>query len=84
LDPEVTINPKVSTDMLDGRKVIIVRQSDGSKLFVLATGKPYPVEVISTAKTAKDTGSATLSEFGKHVSLKPPAGAIALPAGVAA
>jgi hypothetical protein len=75
-DAGVTINPKVTTGKFNGQKVVIVSESDGSQLYVAATGTPYPLRVVSTAKSSGGAGDATFSEFGKRVALKAPAGAI--------
>jgi hypothetical protein len=74
LDPGVTINPKVTTTTLNGQQVVVVSQSDGSQVYVAATGKPYPLKIVSSGTGTK--GVATLSGFGKTVALKAPAGAI--------
>jgi hypothetical protein len=75
-DPGITIDPKVTTGIYQGQKVVIVRESDGSQLYVAATGKPYPLRVVSSAKSAGGAGDAAFSGFGKHVALKAPAGAL--------
>ena len=74
LNPGVTINPKVTTAKLNGQKVVVVSQSDGAHVYVAATGKPYPLKIVTSGKGAN--GAATLSGFGKRLAIKAPTGAI--------
>lgn len=75
-DAGTTIENKVTTGTLHGQKVVIVRESDGSLLYVAATGKPYPLRAVNSASSKAGPGDATFSAFGQHMTLKAPAGAI--------
>lgn len=75
-DPGITINPKVTATTLNGNKAVIVTESDGSQLYVAGTGTPYPLKIVSSAKSSGGAGNATISGFGKHVTVQAPAGAI--------
>lgn len=66
----------VKTSTLDGQKVVIVSQTDGSQLFVAATGKPYPLKVVNSTKSKDGAGSVSLTDYGKSVVIKAPAGAL--------
>ena len=58
-----------------GTDVVAIRDtSDGSKLYVAATGKPYPVAVVST-KYGKN-GAIMFGDWNKSVSLSAPSDAI--------
>ncbi len=48
--------------------------SDNSKLYVAATGKPYPVALVGGKKG--QTGSIRFSDWNRHVSLSAPSGAL--------
>ena len=75
-DPTTTtINKAVKTGSLDGQSVVIVTQADGSQLFVAATGKPYPLKIVNSAKSKDGVGAASLTDYGKHIEIKAPAGA---------
>lgn len=72
---DATIDPKVKTDTLDGRPVVVVSQSDGSTLDVAATGTPYPLKSVDKGSNA---GSVTVSDFGKRTTITAPTGALDL------
>lgn len=58
-----------------GTEVVVVRdESDNSKLYVAATGKPYPVALVSGQKDR--SGTITFDDWDKPVSLSAPSGAI--------
>ena len=58
-----------------GADVVVVRDtSDNSKLYVAATGKPYPVAIVGGKKG--ESGTITFDDWNKSVSLSAPAGAI--------
>jgi hypothetical protein len=67
---------KTTSGTLNGQKVVIVHQADGSQLFIAATGKPVPLKVINSSKSKDGTGTLVLSGYGKHQVIKAPAGAI--------
>jgi hypothetical protein len=48
--------------------------SDNSKLYVAATGTPYPVAIVGGKKG--QSGSITFGDWNKQVSLSAPGGAI--------
>ena len=58
-----------------GADVVVVRDtSDNSKLYVAATGKPYPVAIVGGKKG--ETGTISFDDWNKSVSLTAPDGAI--------
>jgi hypothetical protein len=58
-----------------GQPVVVIRDaSDDSKLYVAATGKPYPVALIGGG--AKQSGTVTFSDWNEPVSLSAPSGAL--------
>ena len=70
----VTVNAKVTSTKLNGKSVLVVTESDGSQLDVAATTPPYPLRLVSAAKSGRAV--ATLSGFGKHVVITAPKGAV--------
>jgi hypothetical protein len=71
-----TISNTVNSGTFDGKKAVIVSQSDGTKLYVAAIGTPYPLRIVSIASSTAGASDSTFSGFGKHVALKAPAGAV--------
>jgi hypothetical protein len=58
-----------------GQPVVVIRDaSDGSKLYVAATGKPYPVAIVGGTKG--QSGTVAFDGWNKSVTLSPPSGAI--------
>ena len=58
-----------------GADVVAIRDtSDGSKLYVAATGQPYPVAIVGAKKG--QSGTITFDDWNKSVSLSAPSGAI--------
>jgi hypothetical protein len=58
-----------------GEQVVAIRDtSDNSRLYVAATGKPYPVALVGDKKT--QSGTITFGDWDEHVSLSAPSGAI--------
>jgi hypothetical protein len=58
-----------------GQPVVAIRDvSDNSKLYVAATGKPYPVALVGGNK--RQSGAVAFDDWNKPVSLSPPSGAI--------
>jgi hypothetical protein len=70
-----TIKDAVHTGTVDGRKVVVVTESDGSTLDVAATGTPYPLRIVDKGK---DAGTITAREFGKKTAITAPSGALDL------
>ena len=70
-----SIKDDVHTDTVDGTKVVVVTESDGSTLDVAATGTPYPLRIVDKGK---DAGTITASEFGKKTTITAPSGALDL------
>jgi hypothetical protein len=70
-----TINDAVHTGTLNGKKVVVVTQSDGSTLDVAATGSPYPLR---TVDKGTNPGTVTASDFGKKTTITAPSGALDL------
>jgi hypothetical protein len=64
-----TIKDKVSTATYKGTKVVVVTSSDGSTVDVAASGTPYPVYSLNKGK---DSGTVTLSDFGKRTTITAP------------
>jgi hypothetical protein len=59
----------------DGQQVVAIRDtSDNSKLYIAATGKPYPVAIVG--KKSGQSGQITFGGWNKQVSLSPPKNAI--------
>lgn len=58
-----------------GRKVVAVKSDQGT-LYVAATGKPYPVEIV---KPGSDGGRIDFDRFNESVSLSAPTNTINLP-----
>jgi hypothetical protein len=56
-----------------GQQVVVIQDADGSKLYVAATGKPYPVALFGNKN---QPGSITFGDWNKSVSLSAPGGAI--------
>lgn len=64
------------TTTYEGTKVVAVRDtSDGSKLYVAAAGKPYPVAIVGGKS---QSGKITFDGWNEHVSLSAPSHAIDL------
>jgi outer membrane lipoprotein-sorting protein len=58
-----------------GDDAVVVRDtSDNSKLYVSATGKPYPVAIVGGKKG--ESGTITFDDWNKNVSLSAPSGAL--------
>jgi len=58
-----------------GQPVVVIRDaSDNSKLYVAATGKPYPVALVGGK--GSQTGAVTFSDWNESVSLSAPSGAL--------
>jgi len=69
------IKDAVHTSTLDGKKVVVVTQTDGSTLDVAATGAPYPLRTVDKGSNA---GTVDASDFGKKVTITAPSGALDL------
>jgi hypothetical protein len=58
-----------------GQQVVAIRDtSDNSKLYVAATGKPYPVALVGGKQN--QSGTITFDDWNKSVSLSAPSGAL--------
>ena len=63
------------TTTYEGQQVVLIRDtSDNSKLYVAATGKPYPVAI--TGGRRGQSGTITFDDWNEPVSLSAPKGAI--------
>jgi len=69
------IKDAVHTATVDGKKVVVVTQSDGSTLDVAATGTPYPLKIVDKGSEAS---TITASDFGKKTKISAPSGALDL------
>lgn len=70
------INDAVTTGKVDGKKVVIASESDGSKLYVAATGKPVPLQLSNSTSSSEGSGSVKFTDYGKHESITAPSGAL--------
>jgi hypothetical protein len=70
-----TIKDAVHTDTVDGKKVVVVTESNGSTLDVAATGEPYPLKIVDKGSEAS---TITASDFGKKTKIAAPSGALDL------
>jgi len=60
-----------------GAKVVAIRDtSDGSRLYVAATGRPYPVAILAGGKGK--SGAVTFGDWNESVSLSAPSDAIGI------
>jgi len=60
-----------------GAKVVAIRDtSDGSRLYVAATGRPYPVAILAGGKGR--SGAVTFGDWNESVSLSAPSDAIGI------
>ena len=77
-DPQAgeTFKTKVESGTLNGQKVAIASLTNGSQLFVAATGKPYALKIVNSATDPNGKGILILSGFGDKKSITAPAGAI--------
>jgi len=70
---------KTDVTEVDGQQVLGLRDSDGSVLYVAATGEPVPVRIAAQqegatpAPDAPDRGQIDFTEYGEPVDLTPPA-----------
>ena len=84
-----SIEQKVTRTTLGDRKVVLLTGTKGEKIWVAATGTPYPVQLYipksdrsesssSAGLTEASSGPATitLNEFGQRVTLKAPKDAV--------
>lgn len=69
----LTLARTIAPASLDGRDVVLITYSDGSKLYVSRTGRPYPLRYF---KAGADGGHIDFAEFGAAVHLAPPKDAV--------
>ncbi|MCW2548502.1 MAG: hypothetical protein JWN96_2962 [Mycobacterium sp.] len=69
---DVTVNDKTVQSTLNGKPVVVLSQSDGSKLSVANTGDPYPLFLDGKGDSP---GQVTFAEYNKAVSITAPADA---------
>jgi hypothetical protein len=70
-----TIKDAVHPDTVNGQKVVVVTESNGSTLDVAATGTPYPLRIV---EKGSNSGTINASEFGKKTTITAPSGALDL------
>jgi hypothetical protein len=70
-----TIEDKVTPGKVGDESVVILRQTNGSQLFVATDGPAYPLKLVSNG-TSKTTS--TFTDFGKKVTVTAPADAVDL------
>jgi hypothetical protein len=69
------VEDEVTTEQLDGEDALVVKQADGSALYV-ATGDPaYPLQIVDASA---DGGTLTLDGFGEQVEITAPTDAVDL------
>ena len=79
------IDPTVTSTSLDGKRAVLVTSDRGSKLWVSATGKPYPLRMdlrpkpeaseaprSASVSTTDGPGTLSFSRFGERVPLTTP------------
>jgi hypothetical protein len=69
------LQPKVEQATLDGRKVVVLTQRNGAKLYIANTGPAY---LLRTANAGPNAGRVDLSEFGVDFHITAPSGAVDL------
>ena len=69
------IEDKVTPGKVGDKSVVILKQSDGSQLFVASDGPAYPLKLVSAGSTKQ---TSTFSDFGKKITVTAPAGALDL------
>jgi hypothetical protein len=67
------LEPTVEQSTLEGRKVVVLSQRDGSKLYVANTGRPYPLRV---EKQGADAGRIDLTEYNADFNITAPSDAV--------
>jgi hypothetical protein len=72
---DTPLKSKVGTATLDGRKVLVVSQRNGAKLYVAATGPAFPLR---TDEKAPGSGQVRFSEFGVDFRINAPADVVDL------
>lgn len=65
--------PKTRTGSLNGRRVIILRQRDGSTLYVSDSTRPLSLKVVNMGK---EKGTVTFTNYGRTQTIAPPSGAL--------
>ena len=71
-----TINDKTTTEELDGDDVVVTTRSDGSKLYVAATGTPVPRKLLTSATSAGTRGKLMFGDYNKTHDIQAPQGAV--------
>jgi hypothetical protein len=72
-DPAKIVNDGKAT--YKGQQVVVLRSpGDNSKLYVAATGKPYPVAIVGNKEN--ESGAVTFDDWNKSVSLSAPSDAL--------
>jgi hypothetical protein len=69
---DTPLKPKVTTATLDGRKVLVLSQRSGAKLYVAATGPAFPL------RTDEKAGRVVFSEYGVDFHITAPADVVEL------
>ena len=66
---------KAGTRMLDGVRVVGLRDTSHGTLYVAATGTPYPVEIVNTGAHA---GVVRFDQWNRAITLHAPANPVRL------
>jgi hypothetical protein len=72
-----TTKNAVKTATVNGTKVVVVTESDGSTVDVAAEGAAYPLRFQN--KSSDNSGTITLSDFGKKFAIAAPPSPVPLP-----
>lgn len=72
-DPDSPLEPAVEQTTLDGRKVVVISQQNGSKLYVANTGPAYPLRGIMLGDVP---GQLDFTEYGASFDITAPPDAV--------
>jgi hypothetical protein len=82
LDKGVTVDRDVTTGTLGGQPVVVVSESNGTRLYVSATGEPLPLKIISKGSDGDNgvnaPGAGTFVYGEDPVKLQAPSGAVSM------
>ncbi len=69
---------KQGVTTVDGKRVVPLVDSTGSTLYIAATGQPYAVKIVNTAKSSGGAGTVTFDHYGSAAIPAIPTGAVDL------
>ncbi len=76
IKPDSPVEPKVDQTRLDGKKVVVISQQNGSKLYVANTGPAYPLR---GDYKGPDAGRLDFTEYGVDFHITAPSYAVNAP-----